>query len=64
MAVEGAALLLEFVDHSPGVGVEQVDETLQDIKVEGWRNQFAVGAPFLSCNNEYGISKVIKNLFL
>lgn len=48
MAIEVAGLLLELVDDGAGVGVEEVDEALQYVQVEGGSDQLAVGAPFLT----------------
>lgn len=40
------ALLAHALDDRSGVGVEEVDETLEDVQVEGRGNQFTVGTPF------------------
>ena len=50
MAVELSSFLLQFVDNGPGVGVEQVNETLQHVQVEGRSDQLAVIPPLLTCD--------------
>lgn len=51
VAVEFLVALLTHPLHQRArIGIKEVDETLQHVQVECWRDQFAVGAPFRACN--------------
>lgn len=45
-----AVLLAHLLDDGARVGVEQVDEALQDVEMESRGDELAVGPPFLTCN--------------
>lgn len=38
-----------FLANVPAVVVEQLDEAFENVEVEGWRDQFPMGSPFVTC---------------
>lgn len=50
VAIKSPCLLFKLVYHGPGVDVEKIDEAFKHVQVESGRDQFSMGAPFLTLN--------------